>query len=189
MSLLLRASEVARLPVVTIDGGEDVAEVRDVVYDPDEGVVVGLTLNQRGWLRGRMREVLSAASIAAVGPAAVMIAGRECLESPESAPPEVGRPPGGRNVMGNRVLTEGGVQLGTVTDLILQVGRSLEVVGYELQVGGGKDKAFIPLPAQLAVSGEALVVPNATEEFVRHDLTGFGGAVEEFRHQLPGGSR
>jgi uncharacterized protein YrrD len=59
MKPLVTASAIHGLPVVTL-GGEDVAEVRDVIYSPDAGRVVGLTLNKRGFLSGRRREVLPA---------------------------------------------------------------------------------------------------------------------------------
>ena len=53
MRLLVTGSAIRGLPVVTIGGGEDVAEVRDVIYSPEAGRVVGLTLNKRGFLAGR----------------------------------------------------------------------------------------------------------------------------------------
>jgi hypothetical protein len=37
------------------------------------------------------------------------------------------------------------------------------------------------MPEQLAVSGDALMVPNGLDAFVRDDLTGFGGAVDAYR--------
>jgi hypothetical protein len=70
-----------------------------------------------------------------------------------------------------------------VTDLALVVGSVGEVVGYEIDRAGG-GRGYIPLPAQLSVSGVALVVPNVTEEFVRDDLVGLGAAVDEFRSRL-----
>ena len=60
MRSLVTGSAIRGLPVVTISGGEDVAEVRDVVYSPEAGRVVGLTLNKRGFLARRRRELLSA---------------------------------------------------------------------------------------------------------------------------------
>jgi uncharacterized protein YrrD len=45
------------LPVVTVHGGEDVAEVRDVIYDPKAGRLVGLTLNKRGNQPGTIHDV------------------------------------------------------------------------------------------------------------------------------------
>jgi len=35
MKLLMTASQIRGLPVVTVRGGEDIAEIRDVIYDPE----------------------------------------------------------------------------------------------------------------------------------------------------------
>ena len=83
-------------------------------------------------------------------------------------------------MIGNDVLTEGGTSLGEVRDVVLLVGSAGEVVGYQISRPSGED-AYIPLPAQLAISGSALVVPDETEQFTRDDLVGLGAAVGEFR--------
>jgi len=179
----MTASQIRGLPVVTVKGGEDVAEVRDVIYSPEEGRLVGVTLNKRGFLAGRSRDVLPAESIHAIGQDAVMVHDESSLVAPQDAPNEVGHPATERNVIGDDILTEGGTSLGKVADLVLLVGSSGEVVGYQIdKIGGGR--GYIPLPAQLSVSGVALVVPNITEEFVQEDLVGLGAAVDEFRARM-----
>lgn len=183
MALLLAATAVIGLPVVSIADGEDVAEVRDVVYDPSAGRLVGMTLNKRGFLSGRSQDVLSAAGIAAIGRDAVMIEDTTCLDSRGDSADGAGASEANRNVLGDDVLTEGGASLGVVRDLIVMVGGTGEVVGYRIETPDGRE-AYIPLPAQLAVSGAALVVPEATESFVRDDLVGLAGAVDEFRSRL-----
>jgi len=183
MSLLMTAAQINGLPVVTVHGGNDVAEVRDVIYSPEKGRLVGLTLNKRGFFSGRLREVLPAESIHAIGRDAVMILDGSCLTAPENAPDDVGRPATDRNVIGDDVLTEGGRSLGVVRDLALLVGSTGEVVGYQIDKPTG-GQGYIPLPAQLAVSGAALVVPDVTEEFIRDDLVGLGAAVDDFRARL-----
>jgi len=179
----MNASQITGLPVVTVRGGEDIAEVRDVIYSPEAGRLVGLTLNKRGLLAGRRREVLPVEAVHAIGRDAVMVEDETSLVLPENAPEEVAHAGADRNVIGNDVLTEGGVSLGTVRDLALLVGSAGEVVGYEIDKAGG-GQGYIPLPAQLAVSGSALVVPDITEEFVRDDLVGLGAAVDDFRARL-----
>jgi uncharacterized protein YrrD len=181
--LLMTASQIRGLPVVTVEGGEDVAEVRDVIYSPEEGRLVGVTLNKRGFLAGRSRDVLPANAIHAIGQDAVMVLNDSKLVAHEDAPEDVGHPATERNVLENDVLTEGGASLGKVADLVLLVGSSGEVVGYQIDKPGG-EQGYIPLPAQLSVSGDALVVPNITEEFVQDDLVGLGAAVDEFRTRL-----
>jgi uncharacterized protein YrrD len=183
MRLLVTGSAIRGLPVVTISGGEDVAEVRDVIYSPEAGRVVGLTLNKRGFLAGRCREVLPAETIHAIGRDAVMVDDETSLILPEDASADVGAPPSGRDVTGDEVLTEQGTSLGKVRDVVVLAGSNGEVVGYEIDTAAG-GTGYIPLPAQLAVSGSALVVPEATKEFVEDDLVGLGAAVDEFRSRL-----
>jgi uncharacterized protein YrrD len=183
MRLLVTGSAIRGLPVVTIDGGEDVAEVRDLIYNPEAGRVVGLTLNKRGFFSGRRREVLPAATIHAIGSDAVMVDDEDSLVAPDAAPAQVGEPPSGRDVTGNEVLTEQGKSLGKVKDVVVLVGSDGEVVGYEIETASG-GTGYIPLPSQLAVSGSALVVPDPTQDFVESDLVGLGAAVDEFRSRL-----
>ena len=56
---LVRARDVMGLPVVSIATGEDVAEVRDVVYDGEAHQLIGFTLNKRGRFAGRLKTVLA----------------------------------------------------------------------------------------------------------------------------------
>jgi uncharacterized protein YrrD len=183
MKLLVTGSSIRGLPVVSIAEGEDVAEVRDIIYHAEAGALVGFTLNKRGMLAGRLKQVLPIDQVHAVGRDAVMIADTNQLVAPDDAPEAVGSPETGRDVIGNDVLTETGVSLGVVTDVVVLAGRGGQVVGYQIELPAGGE-GYIPLPAQLAVSGAALVVPDVTEEFVSNDLVGLGAAVDEFRTRL-----
>jgi uncharacterized protein YrrD len=183
VTIYLKTSEIIGLPVVTVKGGEDEAEIRDVIYSGEGGALLGFTLNKRGFLRGRMREVLTAESVSAIGADAVMIEDDECLIGRGEAPEEVASPPKDRNVLGDAVVTETGVRLGTVSDLVLAVGGRGEIIGYQLKRDDSKEAWFIPRPQQLAVSGDALLVPDALEKYVSHDLTGFALAVDRYESE------
>lgn len=187
--LLLRGSDLNGLPVVSIDEGDALADVKDVVYSPGRGVLLGFTLNKRGFFSGPMKAVLAYGDVAAIGRDAVMVNASSAVEQGGESLAAVVDDSAGRNVIGNDVLTDGGKRLGTVVDVIIQVS-SGEVVGYELtgdqelQAHAGRP-LLIPIPATLAVSGTALLVPTSVEPFIRDDLTGFGAAVDDFRGQLP----
>jgi len=180
VNLLLRGKDVIGLPVVTL-GGDDVAEVRDLVFDAGSGQVLGFTLNQRGgFLRGRSKAALAAEDVVSVGPDAVMIASTDALRDKRDAPEAVARPDAAADVSDDAVLTDTGTRLGTVTDVVLLAGPAVSVVGYQLRTEAGTD-GFIPAPAQRAVSGSNLVVPAAIEPLIRNDLVGLGSAIEEYR--------
>ncbi|HEY2173552.1 MAG TPA: PRC-barrel domain-containing protein [Mycobacteriales bacterium] len=189
MSVLMRATEIMKRPVVTL-AGEDVAQIKDIVYAGAEaGEVAGFTLAGRGLFSGPRKEALPWSAVHGLGRDAVMIADEQALDDRQTVV-EKGEARGG-DVLGSRVLTDDGVDLGKVVDVILEVGRTADVVGYAIDsteaLGRDGRTVLIPLPDTIAVSGEALIVPSATTEFVTDDLSGFGAAVEAFRTRLRGG--
>jgi len=185
VSVLLRAAELVQRPVVTLDG-EDVAQVKDVVYASATGELAGFTLNGRGLFSGPMRKSLPWAAIHGLGPDAVMIKDESVLATRDALGDG-----GGASVLGSWVMTDGGRRLGHVTDVILAVGPGVtDAVRYEIEPADelAPRRQFVPLPDTLAVSSEALLVPEAATEFIRDDLAGFGAAVDEFRERLRAGA-
>lgn len=179
---LLRAGEIIGMPVVTIDGGEDVAEVKDVVYDGANHQLVGFTLNKRGWFRGTLSDVLDATQIASVGGDAVMVDSDTAVSAPAAADP--GALGGeGHHVLGNSVFATDGTVLGTVSGVIVSAGQRPAAVGYEVTDDDGAS-VVIPISAQLALSGDNLVVPTELTSFDRHHLAEFGAFVSESRANL-----
>lgn len=192
MSRLMRTSELMKRPVVTM-GGEDVAQVKDVVYFAGGGAVGGFTLAGRGLLSGPLKQALAWSSVMALGPDAVIIRDEDVLESTEQVLDRSAAAGGsGGDVLGSRVLTDTGTDLGKVVDVVLEVAEhgtgQCDVVGYEVEasdaLGTQGTKVFLPLPDTLAASGEHLMVPASAKNFVAHDLAGFGAAVRAFRQQL-----
>lgn len=204
MNRLMRASEILKRPVVTM-AGEDVAQIKDIVYGDGGGAVLGFTLAGRGLLAGPLKQTLPWPAVAALGADAVMIADEGSLRAPgeASASSGVGPTPSGagptpsapaRDVLDAEVLTDDGLALGSVVDVIIEVGDPgvdrCDVVGYEISasetLGTKGTKLLIPLPDTLAASGEHLIVPASAKDFVQDDLAGFGAAVDDFRAQLEG---
>ena len=191
---LMRTSEVTKRPVVTM-GGEDIAQIKDVVYAAGGGAVGGFTLSGRGMFSGPLKQSLPWSSVAALGADAVMINDDSALQPTQSVLDASASSGGsGGNVIGSQVLTDSGIDLGTVVDVIIEVeqphGGQCDVVGYEIEaseaLGSKGTRMLIPLPDTLAASGEHLMVPAAAKDFVAQDLAGFGAAVLAFRAQLEG---
>jgi uncharacterized protein YrrD len=195
MTRLMRTSEIAKRPVVTM-AGEDVAQIKDIVFSAGGGAVGGFTLAGRGLFSGPSKSALPWLSVAALGADAVMINDETALQPTQSVLDASAASGGsGGNVLGAQVLTDGGTDLGTVVDVIIEVERGGEgqcdVVGYEIEasesLGTKGTKVLIPLPDTIAASGEHLIVPASAKDFVGQDLAGFGAAVEAFRAQLEAG--
>lgn len=182
--VLLRASELPGRPVVTVSG-HDVAQLRDVVYDAGSGEVVAFTLAKRGMFGGRMKRVLPWGNVVGLGPHAAIVDDEQAFVDRD----QLERGPDDRDVIGARVITDDGQQLGTVNDLVIEVHEGLaDVVGYELEPAesfrDSSSHVLLPLPDTLAVTGDNLVVPAVATQYVRDDIAGFGAAVDDFRTAL-----
>lgn len=196
---LLRAANIVGLPVVTIDGGEDVAEIKDVVYDGSEHALVGFTLKKRGFWGGTLPAMLVADRVAAIGPDAVMIDDEGALVEPSAAPDGLTDRRGSHPVIGTSAVSTDGRLLGTVAGVVIETGERPRAVGYEISVpaegdtahggshsgghGGGDQhqSMFIPISPQLALSADNLVVPADDLPFMGTDLDGFSQIVTSFR--------
>jgi uncharacterized protein YrrD len=178
---LVRARDVMGLPVVSIASGEDVAEIRDVVYDGEAHSLIGFTLNKRGRFAGRLKAVLVAGSVSAIGADAVMIDDESAIDDDGARATGLGDLGRARPVIGNRVLSADGNDLGEVVAVIVSTGDVPRAVGYEVQSSDKEDTSFVPISAQMALSGQNLVLPAAATDFVRNDLAGFGAAIASYR--------
>ncbi|MEU8523326.1 PRC-barrel domain-containing protein [Streptomyces sp. NBC_01216] len=181
MTGYVRAAEIAKLPVVTL-GGQDVAQIKDIVFDSSTGSVRCFTLSGRGLLSGPLGRALLWNRVHALGPDAVMIRNEDALADDDQAAKDA-RSTGG-NVLGARMMTEGGTDLGRIVDVVIASGRKPVVVGYDVESATEGHRVLLPVAKPVAVSGEMVVVPDATAEFTAGDLTGFAEASHGLRARL-----
>lgn len=181
---LMRASEVTGLPVVTIAGGEDAAEIKDVVYDATRHHLIGFTLNKRGWFRGSLKATLDTAAVAGIGADAVMVADDDAIAERPDGEPALEASDEALDVIDNEVVSSSGAVLGTVVDVIIETGADPQAVGYEVETSDGS--VFVPSSAQMSLSADNLIVPAEAEEFIDNDLVGFGASVSSFRKLIGG---
>ena len=174
-SALMRGHDLIGRPVVDGSTGNDVAEVKDVVFDPSKGEITGFTLRKRGFLGRRMKDVLPISSVAAVGTDAVMIEDDGALTHPDESPDDITTDKSS-NVLNDQVVTESGRTLGAVKDVIIVGGRAPRVVGFVI-AGGSVGDGLVPIGRHSAVSGSSLIVPDDYEQRIRTDLTGLAGEL------------
>jgi uncharacterized protein YrrD len=164
----MRTSEITKRPVVTM-AGEDVAQVKDIVYAAGGGAVGGFTLAGRGLFAGPLKQSLAWSAVTALGSDAVMIADESVLEPTQSLLDASAASGGtGGDVLGSQVLTDTGTDLGTVIDVVLEVGDTAggacDVVGYEIEaseaLGTKGTKVLIPLPDTIAAFRAQLEGPK-----------------------------
>src|ERR1700712_4401659 len=113
MSTLLRARQLAGRVVVTF-AGEDVAQIKDIVYAANGGEIGSFTLAGRGLFAGPLKVALPWASVVALGPDAVVIESDQVLVPlaevfhAEDGPVSSGK----GDILKSEVLTDAGMSLG-----------------------------------------------------------------------------
>lgn len=195
MSTLLRASDLAKRPVVTY-AGEDIGQIKDIVYAANGGEIGAFTLAGRGLFAGPLKTALPWGAVIGLGPDAVIIESEDVLVPVADVLGDVagGASTGRSDILKSEVLTDDGSSLGLVSDVIIGIGAKAggqaDVVGYEIDpaesLGRGKQRLLIPLPDTLAASGQHLMVPASARNYISDDMNGFGSAVDAFRAQLGG---
>ncbi len=168
---LLRGADLIGRPVVDASTGDDVAEVRDVLFDASQGRITGFTLRRSGFLGRRMKEVLPITHVLAVGTHAVMILTAEALTRLTDPSEEEDFREAGGAVVGDRVITESGKILGELKDVVVLGGPDPRVVAFEIG-GGPPGDGLVPVAAASGLSGTLLIVPDEYERRIKTDLTG-----------------
>ncbi|MBD0841439.1 MULTISPECIES: PRC-barrel domain-containing protein [unclassified Streptomyces] len=182
MTVYMRAGALAKKPVVTLSG-EDLGQVKDLVFDPATGSIRCFTLAGRGLLAGPLHRALLWEKVHALGTDAVMVRSESTLEENDTAARSAAKEPGGGKVLGLSVMTRGGTRLGTVTDAVVAMGKAPVVAGYEIETAEHR-RILVPVTGPVTVSGERVLVPDATAQCSAGDLGGFGAAVESLRDRL-----
>ncbi|HEU4962791.1 MAG TPA: PRC-barrel domain-containing protein [Bacilli bacterium] len=156
-----KARDLIGLPVVELSTGEQVGEVRDVLFAGD-GSFHSLLLEKGGLVS--QTKVLPKACIWAIGQDAVTVQRREgVIEFKDESGVMRSMIEGEVHYVGKDVLTAGGDLLGTVEDVYLD--DNLEtIVGYEVSEGFLVDlregRKVLPTHPEMIVGMDALVVPE-----------------------------
>ena len=186
---LVRAAGLVGMPVVSL-GGDRVAEIKDVVFDRGGGAVQGFTLNNPKLFSRSRSDALPIEEVLSIGDTAVIVDVNEATVPVDEVAPAEERDDA--DVLAGVVLTDAGIELGTVRDVIVDLSvRPPDVVGYEIEPGPGLPSAggrvLVPVPATLSVSGERLMLPADVAEYVVDDLATFGAAVTKYREKTSDG--
>ncbi|GGO48814.1 PRC-barrel domain-containing protein [Streptomyces lasiicapitis] len=182
MRELYLVSELAKRPVVTL-GGEAVAQIKDTVFDGGSARVAGFTLAGRGIFSGPLHRGLPWTGVHALGPDALMIPDADVLA--DRAAVASGAEAAAGLVHGTKVLTDRGVAVGTVLDVVVVSGRSGEVVGVKIAsneaLGHHERDVYLALPGPVAMTGDTVLVPAEDTENLAADRVQLDHVVARLR--------
>lgn len=164
-----RASRLIGRPVVTLESGDIVGSVKDVVLSARSGRLRALMLECGGSLSKVERKKLPLSAVRALGPDAVMIDRADVLLDADAKASD-------SDIIAIDAVSESGGRIGSVRDVILDTDQGAAVIGYEIEaVGGGK--LLIREEDAISFSEDALVVAPGAEAVEWNELGGFGPAL------------
>jgi uncharacterized protein YrrD len=116
---MIKMSSLKRMRVLSLQEGEQLGQVRDLILDPAAGQVVALVLNER--TSAGEPQVVATANVRNVGEAAITIEDRGRLVPLSRIPrfKELAR--ARKSIHGRQVLSESGTRLGYIADLELEL--------------------------------------------------------------------
>ncbi|MEV6959939.1 PRC-barrel domain-containing protein [Streptomyces sp. NPDC051207] len=191
MDELMAARSLTTRPAVTL-GGDAVGQIKEAVFDGRAERIAGFTLSGLGLLSGSLKHGLPWPAVHSLGHDAVMIRDpRRLVRSDVVA--AYGGPLRGR-LIGARVRTDDGDEVGTVLDVIVVGGTSGRVVGFRIagartlpQLSGRRHRQmYLPRGDAVTVSGRTLVVESDVTRFVADDLPAFATTAGAFRRSRKG---
>jgi uncharacterized protein YrrD len=163
------AKDLRGMPLLAVDTGEKLGEIRDAIIRPVEGGVIGMVVRTR-----ENEELRLNINDATIGPNAVMTS----LESFEYAGERAREMAGGvralDDLVGSNVVTEDGDLLGRISEIYITTDRpqaAYRIVESRIQkfLGGG---FFLPgdVARSYAPDGARIIVPAGVESYAASSL-------------------
>ncbi len=165
--MLEKAKDTIGKKIITLSDGKELDKVRDVVYDPRENKVRALLVDEGGWFSEA--KVVLINDVRSIGPDAVMVQDENAIKSASEVPGRVSNiAEEGTYLTKSKVVTEGGSELGTVSDIYFDPSTG-NVEEFEVNQGAVQTvrsgKKSFAISDVVTVGEDAMIVKNAVEEY------------------------
>jgi uncharacterized protein YrrD len=165
--MTIKASSLGNMPIITINDGKTISNVRDIIYDGKINQVMALLIDEKGQHSGA--KVLRLQDINSISEDAVIIENEDCFVYSDGLNNDNMSVIVDHNnfMTKNQVITESGTDLGRVTDLIFDF-PSGEVLTIEVSKGfkdnmtsGPKNINILDI---ITIGEDNLIVKDLTQE-------------------------
>ncbi|MDF2647071.1 MAG: subunit of photosystem reaction center [Paenibacillus sp.] len=155
-----KAHDLIGLPVITVDSGKQIGQVKDLLVSPDWNIR-GILLEVKHWFSSL--RYIPWEGIVAAGEDAITIPNESVIREFEHVEECHAFLEGSRKIKGLPVITVGGHKLGVVEDVYLNQNWGKQIVGYELSEGFISDlkegRRWLPMPVAATKGEDAIIVP------------------------------
>lgn len=170
-----RLSRLIGFPIYTLDNGKRIANIKDVIFDGPNNKLLAFTVEKRGVFSPH-RYILTFDKVKSLGLNAVMVDNDGVFVKEKSAPDLSKALKGNSEILGKRVLTESGVNLGNIVEILINSDTG-QAISYEVSSGISKDigsgRNYIEAPKTVEIGKDAMIVSNEV--------------LRDLQEQAPGG--
>jgi|GEM_PF-2111463 len=164
--MLVKANAVIGLKVIAVKRGKHIADVKDIIYDPQEHRVKAFLIQPAGWFSDA--RIILFEGIKSIGKDAVMVESEEVIRRASDGGERVARIVGDdKYLTKEKIITENGTHLGQVNDLYFdsKTGRveSFEVVN-DILHDFRQGKKRIEIGDVVTIGEDAVIVKNYLDE-------------------------
>ncbi|USG64068.1 PRC-barrel domain-containing protein [Brevibacillus ruminantium] len=158
-----KALDVIGMPVVSLETGEEIGIIRDILVDSGKWQVLGVLLSEQGWFQSGT--YIPFDRIHAVGESCLTVSGIDAVTSLNhlAASDPAGILTGKLKLKGKAVISASGDQLGRLEDVYFSADWE-KIVGYELSNGWLADvtegRKRLSVPPSVIIGEENLIVPD-----------------------------
>jgi uncharacterized protein YrrD len=179
--MLIQGGKTIGLKVVTLDEGQEIGEVHDIIYDPKEQRVRAFLIDPGGWFSDA--KVILFDDVKSIGNDAVIVESGNVLKKASDVGEKIAHIARDDTYLEKtKIVTEAGNNLGKVTDIFFdaETGRVEEL---EVSQGGLRDiesgRKRVKIKDIITVGKDATIVRSYTEEEFRKqaERKGLRGAV------------
>jgi uncharacterized protein YrrD len=182
---MLKGSDVIGKPIVAFDSGAIVEQVKDVLFDAVNNVVLGFLVKEKGVFS--KARIVPFNQVKATGHDAVTVPNQNAVieSSADAKVDEIIQ--NNQAVKGTRVMTEDGKYLGAIRDLYFNE-QTGQVEGYEISGGlmgdALKGRSFLPATSALKVGQDVVFVSHEAVQLLEGQVGGMKGVAQQAGQKL-----
>ncbi|HEY0011179.1 MAG TPA: PRC-barrel domain-containing protein [Candidatus Paceibacterota bacterium] len=175
---MYKGKDMIGKPVVNVATGEMIDKVRDVFFDAAERRVLGFLVDEGGLLASA--RVLPFASADVIGPDGILVSTDAAIVRASEAPHGTNILNENNVVVGTKIMTEDGKDLGTINDFFFEETTGA-IEGYEVTGGLFADavsgKSYLPSPLSFRIGRDVAFVPAETETLIEQQTGGLAAMM------------
>jgi uncharacterized protein YrrD len=176
---MLKGRDILGKPVVSYDTGERINTVKDLVFDQNDNQLLGLLLEESGWLSSA--KVILLKNVQAIGPHAVIVPSKDSIVNANEIAVLENILKHNNILKGTHIMTTDGRDLGKMIDLYFDE-KTGSVEGYEVSGGLFADaysgRSFVPAIQTLKIGEDVAFVPSQTADYMEEQVGGIKAAVQ-----------